>query len=311
MSDERDPIRWADAASECDPVLQRVLGTAREGLGDATREQALALGIERAVRAQAGHATGAWAPRVGIAALLVGLGAAGWSAWSAWSVSSAHRAASNTRMDAAGAAASATSDPLGASAAVRGATDARAHVPGTNAAAEHAADRALRSAASTTAARELEVQPVPALTPAPLPPETSARPARATSAPRNRARAPQSDRTAQTAVPAARNDELAAITDPKDDGLPAQTAVPPELQLLASAQRALRASPSEALALADRHARAYPAGRFVEEREEIAITALFALGQKEAGQARARRFLARYPRSLSAPRIAILLERER
>jgi hypothetical protein len=83
--------------------------------------------------------------------------------------------------------------------------------------------------------------------------------------------------------------------------------VPPELSLISAAQRALRTSPSEALALADRHKSAYPNGRFSEEREEIAISALWALGDRSAARARAHSFLVDHPRALSAPRITRLL----
>ncbi|MET0385082.1 MAG: hypothetical protein ABW321_03940, partial [Polyangiales bacterium] len=86
-----------------------------------------------------------------------------------------------------------------------------------------------------------------------------------------------------------------------------QTSTPPELQLMAAAQHALREDPRRALTLAEQHAREYPHGRFVEEREEIAISALMALHQRADGAERARVFLARYPTSLLRLRIEALL----
>lgn len=87
--------------------------------------------------------------------------------------------------------------------------------------------------------------------------------------------------------------------------------MPPELQLLIAAQNALRSSPSVALELADEHAREYAGGRFAQEREVIAIEALFALGRQQAAMARAEAFITRYPRSVQASALAKRLERAR
>jgi hypothetical protein len=96
----------------------------------------------------------------------------------------------------------------------------------------------------------------------------------------------------------------------RSDGssVPQQTSIPPELQLLALAQRALRDDPEQALELATQHARAYPTGAFVEEREAIAIEALIASGRASAGRARGQTFLSRYKSSAYAPRVAHLIQ---
>jgi hypothetical protein len=83
--------------------------------------------------------------------------------------------------------------------------------------------------------------------------------------------------------------------------------VAPELALLAHAQRALHDNPTLALELADQHARAYPAGAFVEEREAIAIEALIASGHALEGRARGRAFLERHKGSAYAPRVTNLI----
>ena len=61
----------------------------------------------------------------------------------------------------------------------------------------------------------------------------------------------------------------------------------------------------EAVELYDKGGRAELAA---QEREEIAIAALFALGRQAQGRARARAFIAEHPRSLAARRVMQLLE---
>jgi hypothetical protein len=128
-----------------------------------------------------------------------------------------------------------------------------------------------------------------------------------------RERAPAKPRAAESATPghaaqAHVEEEAPAVGVAAKSAAPKQTSVPPELQLLAQAQRALRGSPSDALELTALHARAYPAGEFVEEREAIAVEALVALGNKAAARTRGRAFMSRYPSSAYASRVARLVE---
>ena len=74
-------------------------------------------------------------------------------------------------------------------------------------------------------------------------------------------------------------------------------------------QSALDRDPSQALALAQEHAREYPNGLFAQEREVLAIEALLKLRQRAAAVARAKTFVGRYPGSAHARRVRALLER--
>jgi hypothetical protein len=80
-----------------------------------------------------------------------------------------------------------------------------------------------------------------------------------------------------------------------------------EVRLLERAQDALRARPAEALALADDHARRFPKGMLVQEREVIAIEALVKAGRTGDAKARAARFKQRFPGSSHARRIDTLV----
>jgi hypothetical protein len=89
---------------------------------------------------------------------------------------------------------------------------------------------------------------------------------------------------------------------------PEQTNIASELELLARAQRALRDDPEEALELTRLHARAYPTGAFVEEREAIGIEALVATGQSDLARERGREFLSQHKSSAYAARVARVLQ---
>jgi hypothetical protein len=80
-----------------------------------------------------------------------------------------------------------------------------------------------------------------------------------------------------------------------------------ELALLARAQRALRRDPAAALKLAREHKERFGGGNFVQEREMIAIEALFALEDRARALRRGKRFLRAYPSSSHAPRLRELL----
>jgi hypothetical protein len=81
-----------------------------------------------------------------------------------------------------------------------------------------------------------------------------------------------------------------------------------EVALLQRARRALVAEPQAALALATQHWREHPAGMFTEEREAIAVEALWRTGDVGRAAARLRAMLLAYPRSTYRERLTTLLE---
>jgi hypothetical protein len=86
------------------------------------------------------------------------------------------------------------------------------------------------------------------------------------------------------------------------------TAPPPPVEedLLERAVQALRRDPTEALTLADEHARIFAGGRLAQEREVVAIQALSKLARPDAAGARAKRFLQLYSNSPYANDVARL-----
>lgn len=70
-----------------------------------------------------------------------------------------------------------------------------------------------------------------------------------------------------------------------------------EFAFIRSAEAALESSPSRALASAEEHARTFPSGQFVQEREVIAVDALTRLGRTDEAKRRANAFLLRFPRT--------------
>jgi hypothetical protein len=86
---------------------------------------------------------------------------------------------------------------------------------------------------------------------------------------------------------------------PASDGDPLAAEVAHLARLRAVQDR----DPAAALALAEEGSRRFPRGLFAQEREAIAIGALFRVGRAAEASARARAFLAAYPRSSFAERI--------
>jgi hypothetical protein len=80
-----------------------------------------------------------------------------------------------------------------------------------------------------------------------------------------------------------------------------------ELGLVGRAQAALETDAVRALALASDHERKFPTGALVQEREVIAIDALVRLGRLPDAEARAARFRERFPASVHARRVDVLL----
>jgi hypothetical protein len=81
----------------------------------------------------------------------------------------------------------------------------------------------------------------------------------------------------------------------------------PELRLLTEAQRTLQSDPAKALGLCDEHAKRFPASRFAQERDTLAITALMALGRTADARKRADAFKVAYPDSPNIPGIDSIL----
>lgn len=95
--------------------------------------------------------------------------------------------------------------------------------------------------------------------------------------------------------------ESAPVPPPKraTPPIPSARGLAAERGLLDIARAALaRGDADEALASIDRHAREYPNGLLVEEREAMAIKALVALGRREEARRRAKRFEERFPNGL-------------
>jgi hypothetical protein len=86
------------------------------------------------------------------------------------------------------------------------------------------------------------------------------------------------------------------------------TTGPSEATLLANARRTLRSDPAAALELTREHAQRFPQGRFIQEREVVAVDALFRLGRIRDGRSRAERFLSRYQSSIHRATIQSFLD---
>jgi hypothetical protein len=82
-----------------------------------------------------------------------------------------------------------------------------------------------------------------------------------------------------------------------------------EVALLDRAQASLPARPADTLATCDEHARRFPSGTLVQEREVLAIDALLRLGRRDEAEARAARFRQAFPRSGHLRRVEALLSR--
>jgi outer membrane protein assembly factor BamD (BamD/ComL family) len=80
-----------------------------------------------------------------------------------------------------------------------------------------------------------------------------------------------------------------------------------ELALLERSRAALRSDARAALSLAEQHARAYPSGRFAQEREVLAIQALLKQARDAEAVARAQRFIGEHAGSPYALRLREML----
>ena len=325
MIEEREPDRLIDALGT-DPVLRNAIAAARRAPGRA-HTAALIERIERNTR-NTHTVTGPtsvdlrlgrrWLAPIGLALVVLGFGVSRFVP----SLPAADSSGSENALDVA----AAESGEQPRAAQPEPTVDSRGRKQAPDMAAAESAEQAraaqpkpaldirshqLRGPALGTGLARLDTE-APASTPgvAPVPSVDKSKAAtRARRAPVQR-RTSMEPPSPEPLPPAAQEfqEVQASDTHPASDGAaPQQTSLMPELQLLAAAQRALHAAPARALALTDKHAEAYPSGRFEQEREEIAIEALLALGQNEAARARARRFLARYPGSTHARRVSQLL----
>lgn len=84
---------------------------------------------------------------------------------------------------------------------------------------------------------------------------------------------------------------------------PAETSAPNEIDLLKRARSALSSEPSISLQLVDRARQHFPQSSFGQEREFIAISALYKLGRRAEAAARDRAFRDRHPRSAYLPQL--------
>jgi hypothetical protein len=84
-----------------------------------------------------------------------------------------------------------------------------------------------------------------------------------------------------------------------------------EVALISSAQQALERDPRRALAALDEHARRFERGVLAEEREVLCFDALVALDRNDEARARARAFIASFPKSAQRTRLQRWLDARR
>ena len=78
------------------------------------------------------------------------------------------------------------------------------------------------------------------------------------------------------------------------------------MELLDRAQSLLRANPAGALDALEWHGAVHPSGVLAQEREVLAVEALYRLGRREEAARRADRFEARWPASAQIRRVRVL-----
>jgi hypothetical protein len=177
-------------------------------------------------------------------------------------------------------------------------------------------------AAGTTAYLMTEARspgdPVATVTSVGLPPMASVPPTLSGRGPEPTSARPLTAENPGTALSSTSRSLSAAASSRPFEPDPASSTLPPvaafeapglvdEARLLESARSALASSPAQALEIANRHQRLYPAGQLSAEREFIAIDALLRLGRREEAERRAAPRLAQAPGSLYARRLRQLL----
>jgi len=105
-------------------------------------------------------------------------------------------------------------------------------------------------------------------------------------------------------APAAARAPSSAKPSAPDDAARAEKELQEELALMTEAQRSLKEGDSKgALSALDKHAAEHPKGTLAIERDGVRAIALCESGKVAAGQAAAKRFLAKNPKSVLAARI--------
>lgn len=115
--------------------------------------------------------------------------------------------------------------------------------------------------------------------------------------------APQSATASATTRVAAPSQGARPQQDDTSTANPAPEAAPSEAALLLRARRALGSDPAGALALTDEHARRYPTGTLVPEREVLAIEALARLGRSSEARRRLDALRERFPNAANVSRL--------
>jgi hypothetical protein len=87
---------------------------------------------------------------------------------------------------------------------------------------------------------------------------------------------------------------------------PPAAPVPTEMELLNRAQASLRANPGAALEALELHVTLHPSGVLAQEREVLAIEALYRLRRGAEAERRASRFESRWPSSAQIRRVQVL-----
>ena len=106
-----------------------------------------------------------------------------------------------------------------------------------------------------------------------------------------------------------RSSTVAVTTHPRAVApiTPAASQADEELALLGEAQRALPKDPALALAIVREHERRYPDGLLGQEREAVAVSALWQIGRRNEARQRAERFAEEHPRSTYLGRMRHIL----
>jgi len=101
-----------------------------------------------------------------------------------------------------------------------------------------------------------------------------------------------------------------ATRAPASSAAPAEDGLVGEERLLNEAHEALAASPKRALSLAQSHAKRYPQGQLVAERELIMIEALVGLGRRREAEALGRQLRETAPNNIYEERLAEILRKK-
>lgn len=123
--------------------------------------------------------------------------------------------------------------------------------------------------------------------------------------------APSAEQPARSSLPAALPSTEPEVPAPSASAPPAESSraapvassAPSEAELLEQARAALKTNPSRALQRVNEHARRFPRGVLVQEREVLAIQALRQLGRDAEAERRAEAFARAFPGSAFRPKL--------